>query len=54
MLYKITFSQELPDDATCEQIREWAESQLGARAGIRLDNPLIDIELSAERVWFDV
>ena len=49
MYCSIIFSQELPK-ASPDEVREWAEYQLGYRAGIKESNPLIDVELEAESI----
>ena len=52
MKLTVTFTVDISDDASFEEIQEWLEFELGARGGMTSDNPL-DGDIEAISVIFD-
>lgn len=50
MKIRVTFEMELPVDANREEIREWAEFELGKSGSMKNSNPLCDTEIQANYV----
>ena len=50
MKINVEFEMEIPDGITDDHIQQWLEYELGCQGGLKLDNPLVGIDLSADYV----
>lgn len=45
----VQFDVEVPDNATDTEIEAWVSFYVGATGSLAYDNPMIDMDLNAER-----
>lgn len=54
MRLRVEIEIEKPDGVTDKQIQEWLEFELGYRANLSADNPLIDESVTAHDISVDL